>query len=153
MKYDEVQKSLMNCLKSNSISTSLMQFSKAMVLVYPIYLILCEFEFLNILTKYIAMFTVVMYLGYVIGLIISFAKNDMLSIGIAFGLVALSFFIGLIVRTFTLAAAILGITGRHYILSSLVASTVLYSVRAVLSLAAYGGLSAFSIYKAVTSRK
>lgn len=127
MNYNEVQKSLINCLKSNSISVLLMQFSKILILIYPIYRIIGNFGFLNFITGIIGMFSAVLYLGYMIGLIISFAKNDMVSIGIAFGLVAVDYLIGMIMYSF--------------------------SVSTILWLSLYGGLAALSFYKSTISQR
>lgn len=127
MHLSEVQKSLMNYMKGNSISVLLMQFSKILVLIYPIYCIIGNLGFLSFLTGIIGMFSAILYLGYVIGLIISFAKNDMLSIGIAFGLVAIDYLIRMIMYSF--------------------------SVSTILWFALYGGLAALSFYKSTISQR
>lgn len=127
MNYKELQKDLMDCVKNNSIGVLLMQFSKILVLIYPIYRIIGNFSFLSFITGIIGMFSAVLYLGYMIGLIISFAKNDMLSIGIAFGLIAVDYLIGMIMYSF--------------------------SVGTILWLALYGGLAALTLYKSTISQR
>ena len=127
MQLSEVQKSLMNYVKGNSISVLLMQFSKILVLIYPIYRIIGNFGFLSFITGIIGMFSAVLYLGYMIGLIISFAKNDMLSIGIAFGLIAIDYLIGMIMYSF--------------------------SVGTILWLSLYVGLAALTLYKSTISQR
>lgn len=127
MNYNEVQKSLMNYLKSNSISVLLMQFSKILILIYPIYRIIGNFGFLSFITGIIGMFSAILYLGYIVGLVISFAKNDMISIGIALGLIAVDYLIGMIMYSF--------------------------SVSTILWFALYGGLAALSFYKSTLSQR
>ena len=126
MGLSEVQKSLMNYVKGNSITVLLMQISKILVLIHPVYRIIDNFSFLGFLTGIISMFSAVLYLGYLIGLIISFAKNDMVSLGIAFSLVAIDYVIGMIMYSF--------------------------SINGILWLALYGGLAALSLYKSTISQ-
>lgn len=96
MQLAEVQTSLEKYVKSNSIGILLMQFSKILIFAYPIYILANKFSFLWFLTKIFGIISPLLYLGYMVGLIIGFAKNDMLSIGIAFGLKAVGYLISII---------------------------------------------------------
>ena len=89
MQLSEVQKTLDKYFKGNNIAVLLMQFSNILTLIYPIYLILTRISFLNFITGILGTVSIVFYFAYFIGLVMCFAKNDMLTITIAFGLNAI----------------------------------------------------------------
>ena len=110
MYLERVQRSLYDLCKNSGIGVVLLQLSKILALVYPIYLILCNFNFLNPVMGIIRIFAAVLYFAYVAGLITSFAKNDMIIVSAAFGLKAIDYIIGLIMYSFnitTLSYAVL----------------------------------------------
>ena len=86
MRLSEVQETMDKFFKDNSITVVLMQFSKILTLFYPIYLVLSRLSFLNFLTDIIGIVSIVFYFTYLVGLILSFAKNDMFTVAIAFGI-------------------------------------------------------------------
>ena len=86
MRLSEVQKTLDKYFRGNNVTVLLMQFSKILALIYPIYLILTRISFLHFVTGILGTVSIVFYFAYFIGLVMSFAKNDMLTITIAFGL-------------------------------------------------------------------
>ena len=98
-----VQSCVYELFKNSSIGIILMQFSKVLVLVYPIYLILWNFSFLNSIMNIIGTLGAVLYATYGIGLLASFAKNDMIMIGIAFLLKAIDDIISLIMYSFSIS--------------------------------------------------
>ncbi len=86
MRLAEVQKTIERFFKGNNMTVVLMQFSNILALFYPIYLILTRLDFLDFLTGILGMVSVVFYFAYFAGLVLSFAKNDMMTVTVAFGL-------------------------------------------------------------------
>lgn len=86
MRLIELQKTMESFFKGNNITVVLMQFSNVLALFYPIYLILTRLDFLDFFTGILGMVSIIFYFAYFIGLVLSFAKNDMLTVTIAFGL-------------------------------------------------------------------
>ena len=89
MELTTVQKTLLEYLKGNHFFSMLLPFSAVITLVYCIYNVLSNITFLTFVSKFYAI-SGILFIAYAIGLIISFAKNDMLIIMIAFALMALS---------------------------------------------------------------
>ncbi|MCD8181228.1 MAG: hypothetical protein LUF26_07115 [Firmicutes bacterium] len=87
MNLSEVQKTLESFFKSKSITLVLMQYSAVLTLVYPVYLIMTRASFLHIITGILSAVSIIFYFAYLFGLILSFAKNDMLTVIIAFALI------------------------------------------------------------------
>lgn len=102
MYFKRVQIDLYELFKNSSIGITLMQISKILILVYPIYLILWNFNFLDSVTSIIGTFSAVLYAAYIIGLLTSFAKNDMTMICVAFALKAVDDMLSLIIYSFSI---------------------------------------------------
>ena len=88
MRLSEVQGTMDRYFRGNNVTVLLMQFSNILALIYPIYLILTRFNFLDFITGIFGTVSIIFYFAYFIGLILCFAKNDMLTVTIAFGLKA-----------------------------------------------------------------
>lgn len=86
MKLLDVQRTIDNYFKGNRIIVVLRQFANVLALIYPIYLILTRISFLHGFTGVLGNLSIIFYFAYFIGLFLCFAKNDMLTITIAFGL-------------------------------------------------------------------
>ena len=86
MNLSDVQQSLYEYFKQKKIVVLLMQFAVILALVYPIYLIMTRLSFLNFITGILGHINIVFYFAYLIGLILCFAKRDMMAVFIAFAL-------------------------------------------------------------------
>ncbi len=86
MNLSDVQQSLYEYFKQKKIVVLLMQFAVILALVYPIYLIMTRLSFLNFITGILRHINIVFYFAYLIGLVLCFAKRDMMAVFIAFAL-------------------------------------------------------------------
>ncbi len=86
MKLSDVQRTMDSYFKGKEIAVAVRQFANVLVLIYPIYLILTRISFLNVFTGILGNLSIIFYITYLIGLILCFAKNDMRTVTIAFGL-------------------------------------------------------------------
>lgn len=102
MKLLDVQRTMDSYFKGNRTVVVLRQFANVLALIYPIYLILTRISFLNVFTGVLGNISVILYFAYLIGLILCFAKNDMLTVTIAFGLKAILEIIDLFVFSINL---------------------------------------------------
>lgn len=125
MYLERVQKSLYDLCKNSGIGVVLLQLSKVLTLVYPIYLILWNFSFLNSLMGVIGIFGVILYVAYIAGLITSFAKNDTLIICIAFALRSIDDILSLIMYSFSVSTLL------YAILYAILAVLALYKSNSV----------------------
>lgn len=103
MGYHELQKDLIRYLRSKPNIWVIAQFSQIMILIYPIYLLLDDFSVLNFVMGAIGTISAVLYVTYIMGLIFSFAKNDMKIIGIAFAVKSLDNLIRIIKYSFRIS--------------------------------------------------
>lgn len=103
MGYHELQKDLIRYLRSKPNIWVIAQFSQIMILIYPIYLLLGDFSVLNFVMGAIGTISAVLYVTYIMGLIFSFAKNDMKIIGIAFAVKSLDYLIRIIKCSFRIS--------------------------------------------------
>ena len=103
MGYHELQKDLICYLRSKPNIWVIAQFSQIMILIYPIYLLLGNFSVLNFVMGAVGTISAVLYVTYIMGLIFSFAKNDMKIIGIAFAIKALDCLIRIIMYSFRIS--------------------------------------------------
>jgi hypothetical protein len=97
MKLSDVQKVLNDYFKSKDIMLIGLQISRILVLIYPIYLLLCQFTVLSVIVGIVGP---ILYFIYIMGLVLSFSKNDMLALGVAFGLRACSNLFSIIMYSF-----------------------------------------------------
>lgn len=104
MKLSDVQRMMDSYFKGNRIVVVLRQFANVLALIYPIYLILTRISFLNVFTGVLGNISIILYFAYFIGLILCFAKNDILTVTIAFGLKAILEIIDLFVFSINLNA-------------------------------------------------
>ena len=102
MNLSELQDAVYSYVVRNPFFAMLIQFSKILVLLYPIYMVLCKISFLNELTIVIGYISVILYMGYIIGIILCFAKKDMLYISSALLLRAIVRLISIIQFSFSL---------------------------------------------------
>lgn len=86
MNFTDVQRTLKSFFEKNSFSFLFMQVSGIVAILYPIYIILTRFSCFNIITGIISWVSILFYFAYILGLIMCIAKNDFVSISIAFGL-------------------------------------------------------------------
>ena len=86
MKLSDVQRTMDSYFKGNEIAVVVRQFANVLALIYPIYLILTRISFLNVFTGILGNLSIIFYITYLIGLILCFAKNDMRTVTIVFGL-------------------------------------------------------------------
>lgn len=103
MNYNELQKCMTNYLRSKPNIWMLAQFSQILILIYPLYLLVGNFSFLNLVTSIVSNISAILYIAYIMGLIFSFAKNDMKIIGTAFAIKALDYLIGIIIYSFSIS--------------------------------------------------
>lgn len=118
MNVRDVQKSLYNLFKTNSIGYVFLQASAVLTLIYPIILVLGGIPFIGGFMGIFSMFGAVWFLAYLVGLIASFAKNDMTIISVAFALRAVDYVISIIRYAFSI---------------NLLLFAVLYAVLAILA--------------------
>lgn len=100
MKLSDVQKVLNDYFKSKDIMLIGLQISRILVLIYPIYLLLCQFTVLSVIVGIVGIVGPILYFIYIMGLVLSFSKNDMLALGVAFGLRACSNLFSIIMYSF-----------------------------------------------------
>lgn len=86
MKLSDIQRTMDSYFKGHGIVVVLRQFANVLALIYPIYLILTRISFLDVFTGVLGNISIIFYFAYFIGLILCFAKNDMMTVTIAFGL-------------------------------------------------------------------
>ena len=86
MKISDIQRTMDSYFKGHGIVVVLRQFANVLALIYPIYLILTRISFLDVFTGVLGNISIIFYFAYFIGLILCFAKNDMMTVTIAFGL-------------------------------------------------------------------
>lgn len=73
----------------------LLKFSSAMAVIYPVYLIVSRFSFLDFAWKYIWMISAVMYIAYFAGMNLCFARNNLILLDIAYSCMAVNYMLGL----------------------------------------------------------
>lgn len=86
MKISDIQRTMDSYFKGHGIVVVLRQFANVLALIYPIYLILTRISFLDVFTGVLGNISIIFYFAYFIGLILCFAKNDIMTVTIAFGL-------------------------------------------------------------------
>lgn len=86
MKLSDIQRTMDSYFKGHGIVVVLRQFANVLALIYPIYLILTRISFLDVFTGVLGNISIIFYFAYFIGIILCFAKNDMMTVTIAFGL-------------------------------------------------------------------
>ena len=102
MKLSNVQRMMDSYFKENGFMVVLRQFANVLTLIYPIYLILTRISFLDGFTDMLGNISIIFYFAYLVGLILCFAKNDMRTVTLAFGLRTILEIIDLFIFTINL---------------------------------------------------
>lgn len=89
MSLSELKGAVLAYSARNPLFSVLLPFSKLLVLIYSVYLLLNNILFLSPITSVITWISPLLYIAYIIGLVLCFAKNEMLIISIAFWLRAI----------------------------------------------------------------
>lgn len=121
-----VQQMLYNYLKSKSVFLILLQISAVLLLVYPVYLLLTRISFLDGFINIIRCISPIFYFAYFLGLILCFAKNEMLLISIAFAIRALIEIVDIFLYSFGISSVIsiaiyIALTGLTFLYSRTIA--------------------------------
>jgi Predicted membrane protein len=85
-----IQQSLLAYAESNKYLSPLLKISFILAIIYPLFLVLSKITLLNIVWNFIWMFGAVLYIAYIIGVILCFAKNQLIPLDIAFVCMAFS---------------------------------------------------------------
>ena len=115
-----LQNDLYELFKNSGIGMVLLPISKILLLVYPIYLLLRNFSFLDPVTNIIAVISSILYVAYIIGLLINFAEDNMIMVAVAFALRTLSYIVGIVMHSFSINSVI------YIVLYASLASWALY---------------------------
>ena len=106
MRLLDVQQMLYAYLKNKSVFLILLQISAVLLMVYPIYLLLTRISFLDGFISIIRCISPIFYCAYFLGLILCFAKNEMLLISAAFAIRALIVIIDIFMYSFGISSVI-----------------------------------------------
>ena len=90
-----IQNALLEYAHNNKYFSSLLKFSSAMAVIYPAYLIISRISFLDFAWKYLGMISAIMYIAYVVGAMLCFARNKLIPLDIAFCCMAFNYMLGL----------------------------------------------------------
>ena len=126
MRLLDVQQMLYKYLKSKSVFLILLQISAVLLLVYPVYLLLTRISFLDGFINIIRCISPIFYFAYFLGLILCFAKNEMLLISIVFAIRALIEIVDIFLYYFGISSVIsiaiyIALTGLTFLYSRTIA--------------------------------
>ncbi len=96
MELNKVQSAMLNYFGTNKWFGLLLPFASVMVLLHGGYSVLIEISFINFIMRFVSNISAVLYVLYVLGCILAFAKNDMKTLVIGFGLEAVGEILNLI---------------------------------------------------------
>lgn len=121
MNLSNLQKVMYNYICENKLFSWLIPYSSIATMIYGIYSLLYNISsgihLLNSIMNFIWIFVAIIYVISILGLIISFAKNDMVSIMILFAILAIS----------DLISAISGLTSEYHSIE-LIINDLVYAV-------------------------
>lgn len=86
----DIQNSILVYAENNKYLSIVTPFSEIFLLIYPVYLLLIKITALNAIWNVVEWFSAIFYVCYVAGLILSFARNKIVALDIAFVLLAVN---------------------------------------------------------------
>lgn len=89
MSLDNLQNATLNYVSQSKLFITFIPYSKIITLIYGVYSVIYSLGFLNLIMQYVWCVGGILYFLSIIGLIISFAKNDMLPVIALFVLMAI----------------------------------------------------------------
>lgn len=90
-----IQNALLGYARNNKYLSQLLNFSSAMAVAYPVYLIVSRLSFLDFAWKYIGMISAIMYIAYLAGTALCFARSKLIPLDIAYCCMAINYMLGL----------------------------------------------------------
>ena len=79
-----IQESILAYAQSNKYLAPLLKISFTLAIIYPVFLVISKITLLNMVWNYIWVFGGVFYVAYIIGVILCFAKNQLIPMDIAY---------------------------------------------------------------------
>lgn len=117
MNLSKLQNTVYECVMNQPLLILFMKYSRVLALIYPVYLVLNRIPYLNPVISIIAYVGAILYGLYLIGILLCFAKREMIYVVIAFACRTLAYIISLV----------------HYFSISSILCLALYAALTVLS--------------------
>lgn len=117
MTLDTLQKTLYDYLCENKLFSKLIPFSGIATIIYGVYFVLNYVPFLSSIIGVFQYIAGILYFLSILGLIISFAKNNMMPIVVLFALMGIGRIIDVIM-----------LLGNGYIRASFIVSPIVYAI-------------------------
>lgn len=96
MELNKVQSAMLNYFASNNLLGLFLPFSSVFIFLYGGYSILIRISFISPIISFVSSISAFLHIMFILGCILAFAKNEMKTLVIGFGLIAVGEALGMI---------------------------------------------------------